>query len=409
MVVDPLTQAREVAVGFLQANRAEIAQSALARVQSVADGLEAADDPEYAAGLRATVFAALDYGVAVIEAGDEDAPALPAALLEQARLAAVGGISLDTVLRRYIAGFAIFGDYVIRGVQAADPSIAAELPRLLQARSVHFDHLVASVSDEYNRVRESRFRSAEQRRVERVKRLLAGELVDDADLAYDFDAWHLGAVVSGPGAPGPATKLLKQIDSSSMVVRIDEDIAWIWLGGAGKIDSEEVESALLSGLPPDLRVTLGEPAVGLAGWRLTHRQARAALPVALWGAKTVVRYIEVALLASILQDELLSTSIREAYIAPLKEERDDGKAIFDTLRAFFSTERNMTSAAALLGVSRQTVANRIQFLEDRLGCTLADRGLEIELALRLHDISSTEAVDTLRVPSLRPAKPSKSW
>lgn len=389
MGADCLVQAREAAASFLRENRAEIAHSALARVHSVADDIESDGESAYAAGLRATVCAALDYGVAVIESRDEDVLPPPGALLDQARLAAVNGISLDTVLRRYIAGFTMFSDYVVKAVQAAEPTVAAALPRLLQTQATHFDRLVAAVSEEYNRVRDSRFRSAEQRRTERVKRLLAGEPVDSAELGYDFDAWHLGAVVTGPGAPGVARDILRGLGRGRLMVSLAEDLAWVWLGASQRRHLAEIDLPHFPDWPQKLRVTLGEPAFGLTGWRLTHRQAKAALTVALRGAEVVVRYPDVALLASMLRDEVLSRLMLEEYIAPLAEERDGGETLLETLRAYFSTERNMSSAAALLGVSRQTVANRLSLVEERTGCTLRQKGLELELALRLHEVGGT--------------------
>jgi hypothetical protein len=47
----------------------------------------------------------------------------------------------------------------------------------------------------------------------------------------------------------------------------------------------------------------------LAGRRLTHRQAKAALPIALLGEGPPIRYGEVALLTSIYGDDLLTTSL----------------------------------------------------------------------------------------------------
>jgi hypothetical protein len=55
---------------------------------------------------------------------------------------------------------------------------------------------------------------------------------------------------------------------------------------------------------------MGEPARGIDGWRLSHRQAKAALPTALRAPEAFVRYGDVALLAATLADDLLATSLR---------------------------------------------------------------------------------------------------
>ena len=57
-----------------------------------------------------------------------------------------------------------------------------------------------------------------------------------------------------------------------------------------------------------------------------------------------------------------------------------------TLRAYFEAARNMSSAAAILGVSRRTVATRLAAVEERLGGPLDAIGAELEIALRLDQL-----------------------
>ena len=135
-----------------------------------------------------------------------------------------------------------------------------------------------------------------------------------------------------------------------------------------------------------MSLALGEPAHGLAGWRLTHRQAQAVLPVAKRTGSGRVQYADAALLASVIQDDLLIGSLQERYLAPLESERDGGATMRATLRAFFASDRNVSSAAALLGVKRQTVTNRLRTVEEKIGRPVTSSGAEIEAALRLHDL-----------------------
>jgi DNA-binding PucR family transcriptional regulator len=119
---------------------------------------------------------------------------------------------------------------------------------------------------------------------------------------------------------------------------------------------------------------------------LTHQQASAALPIALRSPEPFVRYADVALLASILQDDLLASSLRELYLDPLERERDGGEVARRTLRAYFAAERNVSSAAVALGVKRHTVTNRLRTIEQRLGRPLNDCASEVDTALRLEDL-----------------------
>ncbi len=385
MATATLAHARATVSERLRERREEIEAAALARTYAVSDPGEV-KDPEYAEGLRAAVAAALDYGIAAVELGEDRAPPPPDALLSQARLAARAGIGLDTVLRRYFAGFALFAEFAMQEAEAAPFPEGISPQRLLGAQAAQFDRLIAAISEAYTKARESRFRSPEQRRAERVRRLLAGERLDFSDLAYDLDRHHLGVVASGPEAPRALQDLAKALDRRLLLIRHDEEQVWAWFGGQLPIDPGGMQSRISQRWPAGVPVAIGEPAQGLPGWRLTHRQARAALPIALHSPGRLVRYIDVALLASMLRDDLLATSLREIYLAPLAEERDQGETSRETLRAYLATGQNVTSAAAVLGVTRNTVANRLRAIEDRLQRPLSACTAEVDAALQLEEL-----------------------
>lgn len=368
----------------LQARREEIEEAAFTRIHAVGDpGIPS--DPEYAEGLHAAVCAALDYGLATIESGEERAPAIPAALLTQARLAARSNVNLDTVLRRYLVGFTLLGDFLIEEAEAGDTLTGSALKRLLRAQSALFDRLIAAVTEEYMREADGRPGTAEQRRVEQVRRLLDGDLLDTAELEYEFDAHHLGVIAVGPAASAGLRDMARRLDCNLLLIQPIEATAWAWLGSRRPLDPRRLAKLASKSLAGSL-LAVGEPARGLAGWRLTHRQARAALPIARRDPRGPVRYSDVALLASILQDELLMTSLRLLYLDPLAEDRDGGEVLRETLRAYFSADHNVSSAAAALGVNRHTVTNRIRAIEERLGRPLSSCAPEVNAALRLEDL-----------------------
>jgi PucR C-terminal helix-turn-helix domain/GGDEF-like domain len=383
-------QARSVLRTRLEARRPEVEQAALTRVNAIADS-SAAADPTYVEGLRSAVSAALGYGLAAIEAGEERAPPVPVALLAQARMAARSGVSLDTVLRRYFAGYSLLGYFMIEEASSDGLMSGAELQRLLGAQAVIFDRLLAAIGEEHARESELRLVSTEQRHAERIERLLEGELIDTAGIAYDFEGWHLGAIARGPGAAEAVRELARALDLRLLLVsRGEEGTVWAWLGARHRPDPAAVQSFAAANWAEDVALAIGEPGSGLSGWRLTHRQAAAALPIAQVGHENPVRYAEVALLASILQDDLLVTSLRRLYLRPLGDERDGGAALRETLRAYFAAGRNGASAAALLGVSRQTVNSRLHTAEGLLGRRLIDCAAELEAALRLDDVLQVE-------------------
>jgi hypothetical protein len=371
----------------LQARRGEIEQAALTRIHAVSDGT-GASDPEYAQGLRAALSAAIEYSFAGIERGEERAPPIPTALLAQARLAACSGVSLDTVLRRYFAGYTLLGDFLMCEAEQGGILHDVALQRMLRAQAALFDRLIAAVTEEYERGAQGRRDSVEERRAERVRRLLDGELLDTSELRYDFAAHHLGAIVWGRDAATALRSLAATLDRRLLMVGGGETL-WAWLGGRRRVDPEDLERIVSERWPVNLCLALGEPAQGPAGWRLTHRQAKAALPIALRSTEAFTRYGDVALLASMLQDDLLATSLPQLYLAPLERERDGGETLRETLRAYFAAERNVSSAAVALGVSRQTVNRHLHTVEHRLGWPLGSCAMEIEAALRLEELSDS--------------------
>lgn len=379
-----LDQARAAVCARLRARRVEIEQAVLTRVYAVSDS-GGTINPEYAEGLRVAVSAAIDYGLAAVERGEERSPPIPAVLLVQSRLAARSGVSLDAVLRRYFAGYAVLGDFIASEPNVGDSLGVDGIHRIGRDQAAVFDRLLAAVTEEYTRESKGQPDSAEARGAERVRRLLAGELLDTSEFAYEFNAWHLGVLAAGPGALEAIRDLAKCLDRRLLFISEGEGTIWAWLAGRQTLATEE---ALVYAEDPQVGtvIAFGEPAHGLPGWRLTHRQAMSAMTVARRGEGGVVRYADVALVASMLQDDLLATSLRELYLVPLSKGPDGGETLRETLRAYFSAERNVSSAAAALRVKRHTVTNRLRVIEKHLDRPLSTCAAEMEAALRLEEL-----------------------
>lgn len=360
----------------------ELKAAIATRVYAISDPREV-KDPAYLLGLNGALAAAIDHRLAVLEASERHTPAVPPVLLAQARLDARDGVALDTVLRRYIAGNALFGDFLVEEAERAEVPSSA-LRRLLAGQAMLSDHLLAAVSAEHAREASHRPAGLAARRRECVKGLLAGELVDDSELGYDLDAHHLALMAQGDETEDLMRGLAAALDRRLLAVRREEEPIWAcWLGGRRPFAVEETLQALSALVPDGVLVTLGEPGEGLSGWRFSHRQAKAALPIAEREGRPVLRYADVALLASIVRDDLLADSLRQLYLAPLAGMRDGGAAATETLRAYFKAERNISSTAAALGVDRRTVRNRLRAVEKLLGRPVADAAADLEIALRL--------------------------
>lgn len=375
----------------LRARRSEIEQEAFARIEAIP--ALAAPDPSYLAGLRDALTASLDYGLAAIAHPERPPGPVPVALHAQARLAARNGVGLEAVLRRYSAGHTLLADTLLDEAAAAGIS-TADLKPALRSLAAHYERIVTAVSEEYAREADRVVRDPDARRADVLRRLLAGEPLNTTRLGYKLDVHHVAIVASPPPPREAADELAASLDRRLLFAPSDRGTAWLWFGGRREFRVEDIEAIASYDWGDAARLACGEPAFGAAGWRLSHRQAAAALPVARRLPKSFVRYAEVALLASILQDDLLEASLRRAYLAPLETTGERGAIVKDTLRAYFAAGCNTSSAAAALGVNRRTVSSRITAVEERLGRSIGDITAELEIALRLDALETIDPSQT---------------
>lgn len=375
-------RARAELVTRLALRRAEIEDAALARVRDIADPADVSD-LSYVQGLPAAASAAVDFGLAALGSSQDSLPLVPPALISQARLAARSGVGLDTVLRRYTAGHALLVDFLVEEVERDGALPPAELRKLLAISSAAFDRLLAAVSEEHTRELKSRTNHSRGRLADRVERLLAGEPLDASDLPYDFTGWHLAIVAQGGGARQQLRALAANLDCRSLLVERDDAQFWAWLGSREPLDPDRVVS--FADPHQDLTLAVGEPADQLIGWRLTHRQAITALTAALRSEQRAVRYADVGLIAAALDNDVLLSSLARLYLEPLARERDGGETLRRTLSAYFEVGGNVSSVAAAMGVSRRTIRNRIERVEQIIGRSCHSAAAELQTALRLHE------------------------
>jgi hypothetical protein len=346
------------------------------------------DDPvhdvEYLESLDGAVRKGVRYGIEVLAVGEERTGEMPLAVIVQARQAARHRIPLATTLRRYLAAQMLLGDFALEEAAGIDPP---SLRAAMAAQGAAFERLVAIATEEYGREARARPASHEARLVERARRLLAGELVDPSLLEYELCGHHLGLVAGSADARSLIRRLAGELGCRSLILSPSGEELWAWLGSAREpIDPAAVRVWLASEGGPGHFIGMGEPKTGRDGWRLTHEQARAAVWIADARSAPVVDYTEAALLASIGRDAVLTRSLQERYLLPLAGARLGGDVLRTTLRTYFRTDKNSSSAAAALGISRQTVANRIQAVEKCIGQPLSECSDALLAALSLEEL-----------------------
>jgi PucR C-terminal helix-turn-helix domain/GGDEF-like domain len=390
--VRSVEDARAALAERLRARRDELVEAIMARIRDGVGDHTGAQDAEYVAGLRSTVVAVLEYVLDGIERGSGEEGAVPVVVLEQARRASRVGVSLDTVLRRYVVGSALLGEFVMdEGDRDEHPDGRRALREAVRVQSAALDSVLETITREYRHELASAGRSPQQRRAEHVMSLLAGASVANPQLDYQLDGWHLGVIAMGSGATQAVPELARRAGRRLLSVAQTADCVWAWLGGKDRISPQQLEpvaASIVTG--QNVILALGEAASGLQGWRATHQQARAAIEVALRRPKPITRYGDVALLATALKDEALAGALTEIFISPLDDARNRGPVLRQTLRAYLAAERNASSAAIMLRVSRSTVESRLRTVEAKVGRTLHPCPAELEVALELDELSPLE-------------------
>jgi DNA-binding PucR family transcriptional regulator len=222
--------------------------------------------------------------------------------------------------------------------------------------------------------------------------------VDAGELDYDFDAEHVAVIAMGAKAGETVRKMAAGLGCQLLSVLRSEETVWAWLGSRRRLATADLERVMPARESAGLSLVLGGPESGIDGWRLAHRQAQAALLVALRRPQTLTRYADVALLAAVLRDREMARSLVEIHLSPLEDQKD-GAVSRQTLRAYFAAGCNAATAAAALGVDRHTVERRLNTIETRLGRPLHACHAELEVALRIEEIEEAAGSErALRSP-----------
>ncbi|NYI44474.1 DNA-binding PucR family transcriptional regulator [Nocardioides aromaticivorans] len=230
--------------------------------------------------------------------------------------------------------------------------------------------------------------AASAARAEAVALILEGAPISERRatqlLGYDVERAHAAAIVWSDeavtdGAIESVTNDLARMSGAArpLTLRVAPSTAWVWLsGGASSGVSERLQ-------PMDgIRVALGRPAAGLAGFRKSHQEAAATQRLArrlpLRSSLTSYDEVEVLALASANEDQARDFVART--LGPLADAPAEVRA---TLRTYLRQECNLSRTAQLEFAHRNTVAARLERARDLLPQPLADRTLEVSLALEI--------------------------
>lgn len=334
-----------------------------------------------------------------------DRIAVPAAAAEYARRFAQHDLSLEALLRAYRLGEHRFVQWcldVLSRMDHVDTAVVlATVSDLTGRANRYIDQVVEGLIDIYETERrrwDSRTGAAraaqlrvvldnDQLSVDAAERLLGTPLAGRHLAAVGW--LPAGAADTGQALQAATRHLQETSGRVPLTMLADERTLWAWIAAPHEPVIDRARLAeLLAGIP-GLRVALGAPGTGLAGFRGTLREAlraRAVAETAHDQTCPLVAFDDVAVVA-LLTDQ--SDDVRrwvERVLPGLTADDPQARQLRETLRVFLEAGGSYTQAAARLHLHKNTVHYRVRKAEEIRGRPIADGRLEVEVALRAADL-----------------------
>ena len=340
------------------------------------------------------MFEALRHGIA---ADQIDAPA-PA--VAYAQRFAQRGLPVDALLRAYRLGDHRFIQWFLERL-AAQVRSPDELERAASA-VVEFvvsyvDRISEALIDIHGQERDLWARRTDAARAAQIRAVLSDASLNEATAeimsGWAMHPWHTGAVLWGePEEHDPerrreeAARSLHAAGASAPLIALaDAHTLWVWFSSSTEPAAGEPDLSAVLDRCPTVRVAIGEPARGLAGFRRTHTEARRAQAVAEAAVPAMrsTHFSEVRLAALLSEnlDELRGwvhrtlggLAVDDAATAKLRE----------TVRTHLETGGTSVETGRRLHVHRNTVYYRVQRAEEVRGRSLDEDRVDLEVALAL--------------------------
>jgi hypothetical protein len=341
----------------------------------------------------------LEAALSMVRAGiDVSVATAPVTALEHARAMAARGYSVDVMLRFYRIGHAYFSERVLTGIidVVPDPAIALAVVADLQRYAfAYVDRISSEVAAEYvaelDRI-QNRVRAA---RTDAVRALIAGGRIDlrraESTLSHRLTGWQTAFVCWTDRDDVDLARVGESVGAHfgsvhPLLIPDGARALWGWVSttGAPGVGPQDLRP-LVDQVPPTVRVTLGKPTEGVAGFRDSHIQAQRGRRIIELSARVtpVTSYAEVALVDAMSGDLDLARAFVATELGALAVHgrREDEQR--QALLAVLDAQGGLAAAAEALGVHRNTVLQRVRRAEERRGHPSTDRVAELHAALRL--------------------------
>jgi DNA-binding PucR family transcriptional regulator len=379
----------------LHAGLDELIRETSAAILGALPALES--DPVLAAYTHESTSANITRWVSAMVARP-DAPVgldVPPQALDLARDVVRRGMERDALLSSYRLGQNVVWAAWMRA--ARDEGLDGEdLIGVLDAgsRSLfgYVDGVLSAIATQMEHERDELIGGALTRRRETVTLILDGAPIPEARasarLGYELARVHTATIAWSDGTALDQGALESSVGALSQalgasrpfLVPAGASAVWAWISGAAP-DPDQLRAAA-ENVPAGIRVTLGASLPGIAGFRDSHVEARAAqrLLMRAPGGPRFTTYADVQVVSLASQDAERAAAF---VAATLGELRHADAELLETVRVYLQQDSNAARAAALLFTHRNTVLKRIGRADGLLPRPLAGNGFEVRLALEL--------------------------
>jgi DNA-binding PucR family transcriptional regulator len=367
-------------------------------------------NPEALEVNRASTEASIRDFAEVLLAGADptEAVRLTPPTLAYAQDGAQHGTPLTTLMRSYRLAHAATSQHFhaileAHAGNAGDLNLAAELGSAWMFAYV--DAALCLVEQVYTAERDRWMRSAAASQAETIRTILAGEPIDSdvatRRLRHEVDRVHVAAIAwLDAHEEGRNTQAMLEAAIRDLAVAIGNQKPLVhplgilsvaaWISSHSDVPSKVLdELRFRTATAPGVRVAVGEPARGLAGFRTSHVEALEAQRVAVLAGRpagSVTRYNSISLRAIATVDMDQSRAFVRRELGRLGAGDETTRRLAATLRTYLDENCSRGRTAKRLHIHENTVAYRIRQAEEILGRSLEKRTLELRAALSLVDL-----------------------
>lgn len=338
------------------------------------------------------MFDALRHGIPV------DHIEVPAAAAAYAQRLAQRGLPLEALLRAYRLGDHRFIQWFLERIgrtAASEEEVVAATSQTVAFTVEYVDRISEALIEIYRAERKLWGQRTETARAAQIRAVLHDASLDESTAeimtGHVMRHWHVGVVawveMDDPDAvahverAGQALRALGGVDA--LVVPGDAHTLWCWLSTPAHVPTDLAPFQRVVAERPEVRIAVGEPARGLAGFRATHREALRAQAVAEAASPgaPVTGYGQVQLTALLSEDLEDLRSWVARTLGELARDDEGMARLRETVRVFLETSGSFSEAAKRLHVHRNTVHYRIKRAEEVRGRPITEDRVYVEVAL----------------------------